>query len=73
MELIGLVFELVFLLVGIYVYRLSSGKMRVHDNQRPALERFVKENGRIMRILSLALIAMMSFEIFLHIIQLIKR
>lgn len=47
MELAGLVFEAIFLLVGIYVYRLSTGKMRVHTNQRPALERFVKENGRI--------------------------
>lgn len=72
MELAGLVFEAIFLLIGIYVYRLSTGKMRVHANQRPALERFVKENGRIMRILSLALIAMMTFEIFLHIIQLLR-
>ena len=70
MELAGLIFEILFLVVGILVYRMSTGKMKVHEMQRPAMERFVKENGRIMRILSLALIAMMTFEIFLHVIQL---
>jgi hypothetical protein len=73
MELAGLVFEIIFLVVGIFVYQLSTGKMRVHEMQRPAMQRFVKENGRIMRILSLALIAMMTFEIFLHLIQLFRK
>lgn len=73
MEITGLFFELIFLLLGIFVYRLSTGKMRVHEMQRPAMERFIKENGRLMRVMSLALIAIMSVEMALHIYQLIKK
>ncbi len=73
MEITGLFFEIIFLLLGIFVYRLSTGKMNVHEMQRPAMERFIKENGRLMRIMSLALIAIMSVEIVLHIYQLIKK
>ena len=71
MEYIGLLFEMLFLLLGIFVYRLSTGKLKVKEAQRPAMERFVKENGGIMRILSLALIAVMTFEIGLHLYQMI--
>jgi hypothetical protein len=73
MEYIGLLFEIAFLLLGIFVYRLSTGKMKVSDAQRPMMERFIKENGRIMRILALALMAIMSLEIALHIFQLFKK
>jgi hypothetical protein len=73
MEYIGLLFEIAFLLLGIFVYRLSTGKMKVSDAQRPMMERFIKENGSIMRILSLALMAIMSLEIALHIFQLFKK
>jgi hypothetical protein len=73
MEYIGLLFEIAFLLLSIFVYRLSTGKMKVSDAQRPMMERFIKENGRIMRILSLALMAIMSLEITLHIFQLFKK
>jgi hypothetical protein len=73
MEFIGLLFEILFLLLGIFVYRLSTGKMKVHEMQRPAMERFIKENGSIMRILSLALIAIMTVEVLLHIFQMFKK
>ena len=73
MEYIGLLFEILFLLLGIFVYRLSTGKMKVHEMQRPAMERFIKENGSIMRILSLALIAIMTVEVLLHIFQMFKK
>ena len=73
MECIGLLFEILFLLLGIFVYRLSTGKMKVHEMQRPAMERFIKENGSIMRILSLALIAIMTVEVLLHIFQMLKK
>ena len=73
MEFIGLLFEILFLLLGIFVYRLSTGKMNVHEMQRPAMERFIKENGNIMRLLSLALIAIMTVEVLLHIFQMFKK
>jgi hypothetical protein len=69
MEYIGLLFEILFLLLGIFVYRLSTGKLKVSDAQRPAMERFIKENGKIMRILALALMAIMMIEIGLHLYQ----
>ena len=67
MEYVGLFFEILFLLLGGFVYRLSSGEMRVSEAQRPAMERFVKENGKIMRLLSTILIVIMMFEIGLQI------
>lgn len=73
MEYIGLLFESLFLFLGIFVYRLSTGKMKVHEMQRPAMERFIRENGKIMRLMSLALMAIMSIEIVLHIFQILKR
>lgn len=73
MEIIGLLFELFFLALGIFAYRFGSGKIRFSESQRPAAERFRKENGGWMRILGLALAAMMSFELILHIFQLIKK
>ncbi len=73
MEFIGLLFEILFLLLGVFVYRLSAGKMKVHEMQRPAMERFIKENGSIMRLLSLALIAIMTVEVLLHIFQMFKK
>lgn len=69
MEYVGLFFEILFLLLGGFVYRLSSGEMRVSDAQRPGMERFVKENGKIMRLLSTILIVIMVFEIGLHVYQ----
>jgi hypothetical protein len=73
MEYIGLLFEILFLLLGIFVYRLSTGKLKVNEAQRPAMERFIKENGRIMRLLSLALMAIMAVEIALHFFQMFKK
>ncbi len=70
-EIISLLIELAFLIAGIYVYLFSIGRVRAKD---PALskkaESFRARNGGWLRILSLALIALMAVEIYLHITQL---
>jgi hypothetical protein len=73
MELVGFVFEIVLFAFGFFIYRFAIGKIRVHDTQRPVVERFRLENGGWMRIVGLLLMAMMAFEIGLHIFQWFKK
>ena len=73
MEIIGLLFEFIFLALGVFTYRFATGKINFSEAQRLAAERFRKENGSWMRILGLALAAIASIEIALHIFQLIKK
>ena len=73
MEIIGLLFEFIFLALGVFAYRFATGKMKFSDAQRPMAEQFRKENGGWMRILGLALTAIMSVEIVLHIFQMVKK
>ncbi len=73
MEYIGLLFEGIFLAIGFFSYRFATGKMRFSESQGPAAEQFRKENGGWMRILGLALTAIMSVEVTLHIVQLFKK
>jgi hypothetical protein len=72
-EYIGLVFEIIFLMLGIWVYRFSTGKIKFHATQQPLIERFRLENKGWMRITSLLLTAIMSVEIALHLIQIFSR
>ncbi len=73
MEYIGLFFEICFLAIGIISYRFATGKMRFSESQRPMADQFRKENGKWMRVLGLALAAIMSVEILIHIIQLFQK
>ncbi len=66
-DFLGLFFEILLLLAGIYIYLLSRGSIN-GGKQSP----FVKENKNILRITSLALIAIMSINVILHISQLIS-
>ncbi len=72
MEYIGLMFEFIFLAIGFYAYRFATGKTRFSPSTQPLADRFRKENGAWMRPLGLALTAIMSIEIVLHIFQMIK-
>lgn len=73
MEYLGLVFEFIFLGIGIFAYRFATGKIRFHNTQSPLIERFRQENKGWMRLMGLALAAIMSIEIALHIFQMIKK
>ncbi len=70
MEYLGLIFEFLFLGAGVYLYLFSSGKL---SSKNIAIseksEQFRKTNGGWLRILSLALMAVMIINILLHIQQ----
>lgn len=72
MEFLGLFFEIVFLVFGIYIYLFSTGKIGVKDPEKKAkAESFRKDNATWMRIASLGLIAIMAVNIYIHISQIL--
>ncbi len=71
MEYLGLLFELLFLAMGVYLYLFAIGKVSTKDPQaRERAEAFRARNGWWLRLLSLALIAIMAVNIYLHLVQL---
>jgi len=71
MEYLGLLFELIFLSMGVYLYLVSIGKIVPKDPQAKARsEAFREKNGRWLRPVSLALVALMVVNVFLHIKEL---
>ncbi len=65
MDIFGLLFEFLFLAMGVYLYFFAIGKVSGKDAEQSA--RFRKVNGWWLRLLSLALIAVMVVNIVLHI------
>ena len=65
MEIFGLLFEILFLGMGIYLYLFAIGKVTGKNTEQSI--RFREVNGWWLRLLSLALIAIMTVNIFLHI------
>lgn len=71
MEFLGLFFELLFLVMGVYLYLFAIGRVSTKDpNARDRAETFRAKNGWWLRLLSLALIAIMAVNIYLHLVQL---
>lgn len=67
MEWIGLLVECLFLILGIYVYLFSRGFVKFSDeSSQEKAEAFRNDNQTLLRLLSLALIAIMGLNIFLH-------
>ena len=63
---IGLITQLLFLALGVYVYLFSRGLVRFGDEAaRKRAEAFRKENAGWMRILGLALAAIMLVNVVL--------
>jgi len=72
MEFIGLFFEIIFLVFGVYLYLFSIGKIEIKAPDKKAkAETFRKDNATWMRVGSLALIAIMAVNIYLHISQIL--
>mgnify|MGYP000716078890 CR=1 FL=1 len=59
---IGLLFEVIFLIAGIYLYLFSRGIIKTDESKS-----FLMENKNLVRFGSLALIAIMLINIILHI------
>lgn len=71
MELIGLLVEILLLALGVYLYLFARGIIKVKDPQRrERAESFRQQNATWMRLLGLALAAIMLLNVVLHISQL---
>ena len=71
MEFIGLFFELLFLLAGVYLYLFAIGRIKLKDNANKAkAEAFRDNNSSWLRFAALALTAIMLINILVHIRQL---
>ncbi|RMG82240.1 MAG: hypothetical protein D6714_11675 [Bacteroidetes bacterium] len=67
MEYTGLFFELLFLMLGVYLYFFSIGKIRSKDPEKQKkAEAFRRENAGWLKILALALTAIMLVNFVLH-------
>jgi hypothetical protein len=71
MEYLGLLVELAFLAMGIYLYLFAIGKAKAADPAaRERAEAFRQRNAWWLRLASLALVAIMTVNIVLHLMQL---
>jgi len=72
MEYLGLLFEIIFLVIGIYLYLFVRGFVTQKDPEKQLkMDEFRKENGWWLRLAAIALIAVMTLNIALHIQQLL--
>ena len=67
MEYVGLFFEVVFFALGVYLYLFARGK---DSETRQKMEKFREKNAGWMRLVGLALMAVMLLNIALHVQQL---
>jgi len=73
MEYVGLFFEIVFFGIGLYLYLFARGKFSVKNPEmKKRMEAFRQKNSGWMRLLGLALMAIMLVNIALHIQQLVQ-
>jgi len=71
-EILGLIFEILFLVLGIYIYLFALGRIGTRNPEiRSRAEAFRKANGWWMRLLALALIAIMLVNIYFHLMELL--
>jgi hypothetical protein len=73
LDYLGLIFEIIFLALGVYMYLFAIGKLTSKDPEiQKKAEAFRQKNKTWMRIASLLLVAMMSVNIYLHIVELLN-
>lgn len=74
MEYIGLIFELLLLAIGVYVYLFSRGFVRAGTPEaQQRAEAFRQVNGWWLRLMGLALIAFMGANVVIHLRDLFFR
>ncbi|MEN0004215.1 MAG: hypothetical protein AAF798_08735 [Bacteroidota bacterium] len=74
MDVIGLIVELLFLGLGVYIYLYSRGFFKSKDAAvQKKSDDFRKQNGWWLRLLALGLIAVMSLNLVLHLQDLFNR
>ena len=67
MGIIGLLFEILFLCAGIYLYLYSVGKVNTTDPDKKKQSEEFRQNNKWLKPLSMILIAIMLVEIILHV------
>lgn len=71
MEYFGLLFEILFFLLGIYLYLFARGIVRTgNPDLRKRAESFRASNAWWLRLLGLAIAAIMGLNIYLHLANL---
>jgi len=71
MEYGGLIFEILFLGLSIYLYLFAIGVFKSKDPSRQKKsEAFRQSNGWWLRLLALAVAAIMAVNIYLHLLDL---
>ena len=67
MEFLGILVELLLFGVGVYLYLFARGIITIKDAERKAkADAFREQNAGWMRILGLALAAIMGLNLLLH-------
>jgi len=67
-SLIGLIIEIVFLFIGLYLYLFARGVVSFgSDEAKARADAFRKDNATWMRLLGLALAAVMAMNVFFHV------
>jgi len=72
MEFIGLLFEILFLCAGVYLYLYSIGKVSTTDPDKKQQSEEFRTKNKWLKPLSLVLIAFMVVEIVLHLMSFFK-
>ena len=72
MELLGFLFEFIFLALGVYIYLLLSGRLNLSGSAAQNLTLF-KQNAGLLKPLSLVLACLAGLSLALHLIQFIKK
>lgn len=68
MDYLGLLFEFIFLGIGIYLYLFVRGFIKQKDPDKQAkMDEFRKQNGWWLRMAAIALMAVMTLNIAMHI------
>lgn len=73
MNILGIIVEILLLALGVYVYLFSRGLIQLKDPEREErAQAFRHENGRILRLMSLALAAVMLINLLLRLQQVLS-
>ena len=69
-SLVGLIIEIVLFAAGVYLYLFARGVVKLSDSETGKRARAFRDDNKVwMRLLGLALAAIMAMNIFAHIME----
>jgi hypothetical protein len=72
MEILGFLFEFIFLALGVYFYLLLSGRLKLKGAAEQNLAVF-RQNAGTLKALSLVLAFISAVSLILHLLQFVKK